>query len=241
MLEPIPLILVAALVVLFGAIVQSGVGFGVGLIAAPYLVWTLPGTMPATLIIIGGMLALITLVIEWRSVDLRWLGWGLFGRLPGAALGTLLMVVASKQLLGLLIGIIVLIASVLQWRRWQVALNSRNVGIAGIISGTTGTVSGIGGPPMAMVMASETGPRVRGTLAAFFVAGSTMSLITLAPTGNVTGYHFLHALVLLPALGLGAALGRPLARYLDSGRTKAAILILAGASGIVLAVTSVIG
>jgi uncharacterized membrane protein YfcA len=234
-------LILAALAVMLGAFIQTGVGFGVGLVAAPLLMFTLPATVPGTLLIVGGLMAMITLLAEWRSVDWPKLGWTLLGRLPGVVAGTWLLVVASKQWLGVIIGVIVLIAAGLQWWRWNVALNTRNLLIAGVISGASGTISSIAGPPLAMVLAGEPGPKVRSTMAVNFVLGTVMSLVGLASTGNVTTYHWVHAALLLPPLVIGAALGRPLARYLDSGRTRAAILIMAGISGLALVISSLLG
>ena len=43
------------------------------------------------------------------------------------------------------------------------------------------------------------------------------------------------------ALVIGSLLARPLARYLDSGRTRTAILLVAGISGLVLLIDSLVG
>lgn len=89
-----------------------------------------------------------------------------------------------------------------------------------------------------MVLAEEPGPLVRGTLAAYFLVGSLLSLGTLFAVGRVTTTHLLYAAALIPALLVGALLARPLARVLDDGRTRTAILVLAAVSGLVLALTS---
>lgn len=236
--EPTLLWAIAGLSVMFGALVQGSVGFGVGLIAAPFLVWTMPGSVPVSLLILGGGMASITLISEWRSVDVPGVAWALLGRLPGVVIGAGLLLVASRELLGSLIGLTVLLAATLQWWRWAVPRTTTNLVAAGAISGVTGTISGIGGPPLAMVYAGQPGPRVRATLAAYFAAGSIMSLAGLGISGHVNSENLIQALALLPGLIAGAVLARPLARLLDSGRTRKSILILAGASGLILAVTS---
>lgn len=239
--EPTLFWAIALLAVTCGALVQGSVGFGVGLIAAPFLMWTIPESVPVSLLILGGVMASITLISEWRSIDARGVAWALLGRLPGVVVGAGLLLVASGDLLGVLIGLTVVFAAALQWWRWIVPRTNANLVAAGAIAGVTGTISGIGGPPLAMVYAGQPGPRVRASLAAYFTVGSIMSLAGLGLSGQVQTESFFQALLLLPALVVGAVLARPLARFLDSGRTRRSILIVAGISGLVLAVTSALG
>ncbi len=238
MTDPVVPLLIAAVFVLIGALVQGSIGFGVGMIAAPYLMWAVPDSMPATSIALGGAMTVTTLVSEWRHVDLLTLGWTLLGRLPGLAVGSWLVVVLPGSTLGVLVGFAVVLAVVLQWRRRVLHKSPRNLFVAGVVSGATGTATGIGGPPVAMVLAGEPGQLVRATLAANFLFGSLLSLGALAVVGKLGATPLLHALMLLPALIAGALLARPVARYLDNGRTKKAILLLAASAGILLAVTS---
>ncbi|HHU40172.1 MAG TPA: sulfite exporter TauE/SafE family protein [Propionibacterium sp.] len=241
MVEPTPALLLAASVILLGAVVQGSVGFGVAMVAAPYMMWVLPETVPATLIILGGSMAVTTLVREWRHVDVHDLVVALLGRLPGIAVGTWLLLVAGTQALGVLVGGIVAVAAALQWWKITITRSTPNVAAAGFLSGIAATVSGVGGPPLAMVLAGEAGPRVRATLASFFALGAALSLASLTLTGQVTGTQVAYAAALFPAMLLGALLARPLARYMDSGRTRAAILLLAGISGVVLTTSSLLG
>lgn len=239
--EPTLFWAIALLAVTCGALIQGSVGFGVGLIAAPFLMWTIPESVPVSLLILGGAMASITLISEWKSIDVGGVGWALLGRLPGVVIGAGLLLVVSGNVLGILIGLTVVFAAALQWWRWVVPRTTANLLTAGAVAGVTGTISGIGGPPLAMVYAGQPGPQVRASLAAYFTVGSIMSLTGLGLSGQMHTESFVQALLLLPGLLIGAALARPLARFLDSGRTRRSILILAGTSGAVLATTSALG
>lgn len=239
--ELTPLLIAAAIGVLLGAVVQGSVGFGMGLVAAPVLTLALPELMPATLLMLGASQPVFTLVKDWRGIDPKGLLWALIGRLPGALLGTGLLVFLRPDHLGLVVGLSVLVAALLQWKRWTVRKTNANVFTAGFVSGITGTAAGIGGPPLAMVYARESGTVVRGTLAAYFILGVAISLTTLGVAARVTIANVWGAVILLPALVIGSLLARPLARYLDSGRTRTAILLVAGISGLVLLIDSLVG
>ncbi|MFV0451237.1 MAG: sulfite exporter TauE/SafE family protein [Propioniciclava sp.] len=223
---------------LVGAVVQGGVGFGLGMIASPFLVWLYPDQMPGAMIMLGGTTALTVLVVDWRSLDLTGLGWALLGRLPGVALGAWLVVRVPLALTGVLVGLAVLAAVALQWSGRTIHQTPGTLVGAGFVSGTSGTVSGIGGPPLAMVYAGQAGPVVRATLAAYFIVGTATSLAALGVVGRLSWDQFGLAVVLVPALILGNLLALPLARLLDSGHTRRSILLLAGLAGALLVVTS---
>src|SRR5690606_39990084 len=50
---------------------------------------------------------------------------------------------------------------------------------AGMVSGTTGTAAGIGGPPIALLYQHRAGPVVRSTLSATFLVGTVLSFTVL--------------------------------------------------------------
>ncbi|MDO5500541.1 MAG: TSUP family transporter, partial [Propionibacteriaceae bacterium] len=129
---------------------------GLGLVSAPFLMWAIPDAMPGALIVLAAGMTLTTLVNHVRWIEWPALGWGTLGRLPGVALGTWLVVVLSLDALGVIVGAAVLVAVALQRSRWQIQKNRTNLLLAGTLSGAMGTATGIGGPPMAMVMARIT-------------------------------------------------------------------------------------
>jgi hypothetical protein len=51
------------------------------------------------------------------------------------------------------------------------------------IAGVMGTATSIGGPPMALVWQGHQGSRLRGTMSAFFMIGSAVSLVSLGVAG----------------------------------------------------------
>lgn len=109
-------------------------------------------------------MAVTTLVREWRHVDVRDLVIAILGRLPGIAVGIWLLVIATQRVLGILVGAIVTVAALLQWRSIRLENTTTNVVVAGFLSGTSATVSGVGGPPLAMVLSGlpgVCGPRWR--------------------------------------------------------------------------------
>jgi uncharacterized membrane protein YfcA len=233
-------LLVGGLAALAGAIVQSSVGLGVGLVATPIVTMLYPSLMPGAILTIALVLPVATLAQEVGHADLRGLGWAFGGRVIGTPVGVWLVATAPERVLGVVIGAVVLAALALTaWTR-EVPRNRRTLTTAGVISGTTGTASGIGGPPIALLYQRECGPRVRATLAVFFIAGALLSLGTLALAGRLPARQVVAGLELLPFVLAGFAIAGPLRRYLDAGRLRAALLVVVGASAMTLIVRSLI-
>ena len=93
---------------------------------------------------------------------------------------------------------------------------------------------------MALVYARSPGPRLRGTLAAYFLAGTLLSLASLSATGLLNGRGWLLGLALVPPVLVGNLLARPLTRHLDAGRTRPAVLVVSGAAGLLALVTALV-
>ncbi|MUL43509.1 sulfite exporter TauE/SafE family protein [Streptomonospora sp. PA3] len=231
----------AGTAVLLGAVVQSSVGLGLGLVAAPVVALLDPGLMPGTMLVATAVLPVFVLAVEWRSIDWRGLVWALAGRLPGTLAGVWVVAVLDPEVLAGAVGAMVLLAVALTVRAVRVRIHRGSLLVAGLISGVTGTATSIGGPPIALLYQHEEAGRIRGTLAAYFLIGVVMSLGLLAAGGELQTAEVVHGLWLLPFVAAGFAAGRPLCRIVDAGRMRAALLAVVTVSGAVLLVQAALG
>jgi uncharacterized membrane protein YfcA len=239
-MPPLDFLVFGGLAALAGAIVQGSVGLGVGLVATPIVTMLYPSLMPGAILVVALALPVATLAQEVRHVEPRGLGWAFGGRLAGTPFGVWLVAAVPDRVLSVVIGLVVLAAlAVTTWSR-EVPRNRGTLAAAGVISGTTGTASGIGGPPIALLYQRESGPRVRATLAVFFIAGALLSLATLAVAGRLPARQVVAGLELLPFVITGFLVAGPLRRYLDAGRLRTALLVVVGTSAVVLIVRNLI-
>ncbi|HEX4815232.1 MAG TPA: TSUP family transporter [Nonomuraea sp.] len=227
--------------VLAGAVVQGGVGFGLGLVAAPVLTMVEPGLMPGAIQVVNMTLPLFTLAVEWRRVDWRGLGFAVLGRIPGSVIGALVVVYISVSARGILVAVMVLAAVALTARALSVPRNGVTITSAGFVSGITGTATGIGGPPVALVYQTAKGPQIRATLAMFFFLSAAQSLVVLAVVDQLPAQALATGAALIVPMALGFLVSGPLRRYLDGGRVRAAVLAVAAASALALIAQNVIG
>ena len=134
----------------------------------------------------------------------------------------------------MLIGAVTIIAAIATLVAPSFTPNRRAFVAAGIITGVTETATGIGGPPLALVYQHEGAARLRSTLAFCFLVGQLMSLAILATAGRVTTSHFRMALMLVPALAIGAGLSRLVHDRVGGRPLRLFVLLFAIVSGTVL-------
>lgn len=181
-------VLILGLVIFVGSVVQSVAGFGIGVVAGPVVALLAPQLMPESLLVAAAVLPVVTLSAEGRHADLLGLRWALLGRLPGMVLGGWIVASIAATQLSLIVGVCVLLAVALSVLTAERGLGIKRtpatLGMAGAVSGFTGTSVAVGGPPMALVYQDAGGPKIRATLAAYFAVGSVLSLITIFALGG---------------------------------------------------------
>jgi hypothetical protein len=234
-------IVLAGLVVAFGAFVQGTVGFGLALVAAPLLVLLDPALVPVPLLLLATVHALLMLRRELADTDWADVGWALVGRLPGVALGVLAVALLPARWFAAAVATTVLVCAGLSVLRWRPQPTPPALVVAGVVSGAGGTASAIGGPPVALLYQDAGGPRVRATLGAYFAAGSVLSLAGLALAGQVDRDGLLAAALLLPFMVAGFAVSTPARRLLDRGWTRPAVLAVAVGGALALLAVAVVG
>jgi uncharacterized protein len=225
---------VVFVVVALASSVQASIGFGLGLLGAPVLALIDPTLVPATLIMLATALTVIIVVREREHLDLRGAGWALVGRVPGTLMGAILVAWLPARLLALTLALVVLLGVTLTVRGWRPRTSRLALVTAGTASGVMGTATSIGGPPMALVWQESSGPRLRGTMSAFFLVGSALSLVALGLVGAVGTETIRKAGALMPAVLTGYVASRFVNRKLDQRRLRRFALVVSTVGALVL-------
>jgi uncharacterized membrane protein YfcA len=236
LLEITPTLLLAAGVVAAASALQGTVGIGLGMVASPILLLIAPELVPAPLLMANFSLALLVSLRDRKGMRVAEIGPALAGRFPGALVGGALVALLAAGVLDVVLGSL-LLGSVLLAARSAVALpmTRRNLAVAGFVSGITGTAVSVGGPPIALVVRSLEGERLRGTLSGYFFVGGTISLCVLAAYGQVGRAELATLTFMVPATLIGYAVSMPLIGKVRGQGTRLAILALSGgASALVL-------
>jgi uncharacterized membrane protein YfcA len=234
-----------ATTLLVASVIQSAVGFGMGLFAIPILMWCgipLPSAIAVILTattVQSGMAALsLRRDIPWRTT-----GAALALRVAGAAVGVLVLAMITTLNVGRIkqiVGAVLLVVVVVQWL-WK-AEPRPSIGLhwsvgAFFTSGVMAGVLGMGGPPLVLwVMATSWSPsRIRAFLLTNFLLLNPISLALLAwkfgPNIWAVGLvGLLNAPVLLGGTVIGLRIGRRLSRPMLQRAAFTMLLLLALAS-----------
>lgn len=147
------MILIALMLVsvLLGAVVQGSIGFGFALIVVPVLAAFRPKSVPVTILMLGLPLTCAIVIRERRWVDSPGLPWMLPGLLVGTLGGIGLLTVIPKSKLSILIGSLILLATLVSILGFRPVVRGRTQLAGGIASGAMEAAAGVGGPPLALV------------------------------------------------------------------------------------------
>ena len=223
---------VASAVVAFGATIQGSIGFGVNVVAGPVLVLIDPEFVPGPALVVAFLLTVLVAIRERGSTDREAFRWVFVGRVPGTIAGAVAAASIPVEGVAIALASVVLVAVFLSVVGWRVRRTHGTLAAAGAVSGVMGTMSSIGGPPVALLYQDERGSEVRGTLSSIFAVGSLFSIVLLVIVGRF-GWHELRvSLVLLPAVVLGFVISRWTAQILDRGFIRPAILTVCAASAV---------
>lgn len=225
-------ILLANLAILVGACLQGVAGYGIGTLAAPLLFLISPLLVPAPLILNAILLTVMMLVRDRASLSFREVRFAIGGDVVGTLLAGATLVVLTAESFNLVFGTLILVAVALSVVGIRPRLTATSSMMAGAASGYMGTITAVGGPPIALIYQHERGPLVRANMSAFFLFASCASVAMLAVSGYVGGVEMALFLVMLPGMAAGFALSGLLVHRLPFGALRPLILAIAEAAGL---------
>lgn len=225
-------------IVFVGACAQGSFGFGLGVTAAPVLALVNPDFIPASLLMVAMVLTVLVVVRQRATFEWRSLTWALIGRLPGSLLGTWAVVQLPKRELVVLFSVLVLVGVGLSFAGWHIRPTKSTLLVAGAASGFMGSITSIGGPPMAIVYQHESGSTIRSSLANFFLFGAALSVVLLAVAGKIHRADVHRSLQIMPAMVLGFAASRYAARWLDGNNIRRWLLMFSAATSVLVLVST---
>jgi uncharacterized protein len=225
-------LVLASVAVGIGALIQGSIGFGVNVVGGPILVLIEPRLVPGPALVVAFVLTILVGVRDRAGIDRAGFGWVFLGRIPTSIAAAMLVAVLPERGLAISLSIAVLIAVALSAVGLRVERTPATLFSAGALSGVMGTVSAVGGPPVAMLYQDAQGPEVRGTLSTIFAVGALTSIVLLAIFGRFGVEEIVASIVLMPAIVIGFGLSRWTTHWLDHGFVRPAILILCAVSAI---------
>jgi len=222
----------AALIIFIGSFVQSAIGFGLAIVAAPFLFLLSPDYVPAPITFVALVLSVANTYRYRSNISLKGLGAAIVGRIPGTVAGGALLLWVDAKSLSLWLGLSVLIAVAVSLLPVRIAPTPPRMLFAGFLSGFMGTSTAIGGPPLALLLQHEQANLIRANLSAFFIVSCILSLLTQGYTGHMSWHHFTLTLPLIPAMLLGYWLATRYVERIASHHIRLVSLCICSFSGI---------
>lgn len=227
-------ILAANVAVAFGAFIQSGTGFGMGLLCVPLLTLIDPVFAPGSFLLASMFQNSVMVARNRRGLRPDWLG----AILPGIVMGSVAAYFVLKNLKGpgveLAIGFTILFAVAMSAVGVRVTVGRNTLVGGGAVAGMMSTVAGVPGPPLILLLQNEVGVQIRANLGITFMCGSFASITALYLSGRFGGLHALLGFSLLPGILTGSLLAGPFARFLDRAFLRPALLVLVSFGGLAL-------
>ena len=227
-------LVVANLIVLGATVVQASVGIGFALIAIPLLALIDLAFVPGPCVFVSLFLALF-MTSAGRGVivknELLPVGGGV---VAGSALAAVLLIFMTLDNMAPVFGGVILAAVAISLTGLHLPFTTRNLVGAGAVAGLMGTLSGIHGPPLALLYQRSAPERARAMIASIFFVAYVASLAALASAGYFGMKQILLGLALMPGFLLGYCLARRFFVITNPAAFRSGVLVVAGASALAL-------
>lgn len=219
-----------AAAVLVGAFLNALAGFGFALITVPLMATVVEPRQAVVLSAILGLLSNGGVAIRNRSNLQRPIAVRvLIGAAVGMPFGLILMLALSGDVLKILIASAVLGSVVALAAGWRIKNPTPSGDYAtGLLSGLFNTSTGIGGPPIVLLLQARGLPRAefRATASAVFAISGVVALTLFGIGGQFNTELFKLAAVAIPALPAGWVLGELVHRRFDEERFRVLVLVM---------------
>lgn len=233
-------ILLINTIVFFGSLLQGLIGYGVGMFCAPLLFLISPTLVPAPLIFISTVITVIMLQRDKGHLQFNQVSWAMIGGFIGVVLAGGVLTFTSKEQFELVFGVLILIAVFISILGYSPVVTKKTNSIAGCISGFMGTITAVGGPPMALLYQHGDIKHIKANLTAFFLFLNIIALITLAFINEVTLETIKVLILSLPGIALGLYVSTKAHHLVNAHTIRRWILLLSTITSVIAIVRAVL-
>ncbi|MGV3484688.1 MAG: sulfite exporter TauE/SafE family protein [Planctomycetaceae bacterium] len=233
-------VIVVVIIIGFGGLVQSSIGFGYAIAVLPLLAWVMEPRAAHVLVSISGVAVLAMSAWTCRE-GFQWaVIWpALIGGTAAIPLGTLLFASLSPSLLIRVTGVVILAMLLWDFKAHRSEAPRRNQWAsfwAGAVSGFLAGAVSIGGPPVAtFALKQRWSPlQFKAFVVWFLLLTSFVKVIALGVSGFLVGAGVWLALVSSPFAVIGVVLGSRLSRQVDPHRFRRMISLILMAIAILM-------
>lgn len=159
--------------------------------------------------------------------------WAMVGGFIGVILAGVILKVASKDQFELTFGLLILIAVFISILGYTPKVNKISNTIAGFTSGLMGTITAVGGPPMALLYQHGDIKNIKANLTAFFLFLNIVAIVTLALVGQITLSTLAIVVCSLPGMAIGFYISTQAHSIVNAHTIRQWILVLCTITSII--------
>lgn len=232
---------VASILILAGACLQGVSGVGLGMIAAPLLAILDPELVPGPMLVLGLVIAVLSLIRERSSLDTKGLGYALLGRTIASVFAAAVITLLPVRELSIVFALVILAGVAMSLLRFELRPTPTTMFGAGCVSGFMGTLTSVGLPPIALMYQNAPKSTLRASLGGFLIFGTLISIIALIFAGRFGTHDIVLGTWLAAPLYLGFWISTPLSRRISPGAVRLAVLGLSALSALLLLLRQFVG
>ena len=239
-------ILAAVLAIVFLAgLVRGAFGFGDALLGMPLLALFVPLAFATPLMaLVGPTLAVLILIKEWRSMDVRGAGVLIASTIAGIPVGLFGLKHVDARIVNLILAAVIILFALYNLLRPGLLRlrTARSAPLFGFAAGILGAAYNTNGPPVIFYGALRGWPpeSFRATLQGYFLPTGSAILIGQGIAGMLRKPVLTTYLYALPVLALAVALGRAIGSRIPAAKHAGWIYALMLAAGAVLLVKTIL-
>lgn len=232
--HPLESYLIANVAIILASLVQTSTGMGFAMIAVPLLALISVDLVPGPVLFVNLFLSLMMLGDGRAFVVRKEIAILCPTIVIGAIIGAAILTMISKETIGILIAITILLAVAISAFAKAQPLMPKNLAIGGVAVGVMGASAGIPGAPLVILYQNEDLRKTRPTMALVFTFSYIVSLIALYFGGAFSLTLAVDGLLLLPGLLAGFFFGRWIRVYMSQKIGRILMLSIASGSSVIL-------
>lgn len=228
----IELIILVNVIVLLGSLIQGVVGYGIGMFCAPLLFMINPEFVPGPMVLISTVMTVIMLLRDKSDLKVDQVSWTMLGGFFGVVIAGVILNMVSVKQFQVVFGSLILLAVIISIIGYSPKINKLTTTLAGYLSGFMGTLTAVGGPPVALLYQNVKAAQLKANLAAFFLFLNIVIISTLLWINKLSLEHLYLFMIAIPGLILGFYLSSIASKYVGPAQLRYFILSFSALSGL---------
>jgi uncharacterized membrane protein YfcA len=225
-------------IIVISSVFQMVTGISVGMIIVPILAFISYSLVPTPIIFASIVLTIFMAYKYKKHICYQTTKSISIGMLLGIIIALIFFTTIKTNLIGIVFGVMILLSVLFSIKFSRFELNNTNGFWGGLVAGTMGAISAVGGQVLAMLMQNKPVENIKATLSFLYTLFSIVMLIIFAYFDKFSLEQAIVGIYMMPGFLIGFLIGPYFIKYLNPKIVKPLILWLASIGALLLIVKS---